>query len=107
LWACSDSAWARASVFFLALADGGAALAHAACFAVCLDIGAKRAGTISALMLTMGSLGNAASALSFGWFVQQSGSYAIPFLIGMAANAAGALLWFAIDPRKQVCTEQR
>jgi hypothetical protein len=52
-------------------------------------------------MLTMGSLGNAASALAFGAFVQLTGSWTPPFLIGMAANLAGALLWFKINPKEQ------
>ncbi len=91
-----------AAVALLGLADGGAALAHGVCFAVCLDIGLKRAGTISALMLTMGSLGNAASALAFGGFLQFADSWAAPFLLGMAANLAGALLWLRIDPKEQL-----
>ncbi len=92
----------HAAVLCLALADGGAAFAHAVCFAVCLDTGLKRAGTISALMLTAGSLGNAASALAFGAFLQYTGSWAAPFLIGTAANAAGALLWLRINPKEQL-----
>ena len=91
-----------AAVSCLAVADGAAAFAHAVCFAVCIDTGMKRAGTISGLMLTMGSLGNAASALAFGAFLQYSGSWTAPFLIGMAANAAGALLWFKINPKEQL-----
>jgi nitrate/nitrite transporter NarK len=54
------------AVFFLGIAAGAAALAHGVCFAVCIDTGMKRAATISGLMLTMGSLGGAASALAFG-----------------------------------------
>jgi MFS family permease len=90
------------AVFFLSLADGAAALAHGVCFAVCIDTGMKRAGTISGLMLTMGSLGGAASALAFGWFLQFTGSWTAPFLIGMVANATGALLWLKIDPKEQL-----
>jgi MFS family permease len=90
------------AVLFLALADAGAALAHGVCFAVCLDVGMKRAGTVSALMLTMGSLGNALSAIAFGAFLQYTGSWIPPFLIAMAANLSGALLWLKIDPRKQL-----
>jgi MFS family permease len=90
------------AVLFLAAADAGAALAHGVCFAVCLDVGMRRAGTLSALMLTMGSLGNAASALAFGGFLEYSNSWAPPFFIAMAANLAGALLWLKIDPREQL-----
>jgi MFS family permease len=90
------------SALLLAVADGGAALAHGVCFAVCLDIGAGRAGTVSALMLTAGSLGNVLSALAFGVSLQLTGSWTPPFLIGVVANLAGALLWLAIDPKKQL-----
>lgn len=90
------------AVMFLAIADAGAALAHGVCFAVCLDVGLKRAGTVSALMLTMGSLGNAVSALAFGGFLEFTGSWIPPFLIAMLANLAGALLWLKIDPRRQL-----
>jgi MFS family permease len=90
------------AVLFLGLADGAAALAHGVCFAVCIDTGMKRAGTISGLMLTMGSLGGAASALAFGAFLEYTGSWTAPFLIGMGANVVGALLWLKIDPKEQL-----
>jgi MFS family permease len=89
------------AVVLFAITDGAAALAHGVCFAVCIDTGMKRAGTISALMLTAGSLGNAVCALAFGAFLQYTGSWFSPFLIGMAANLLGALLWLRIDPREQ------
>jgi MFS family permease len=90
------------AVFFLALTGGAADLVHGVCFAVCIDTGIKRAGTISGLMLTMGSLGGALSALAFGTFLQFTGSWTAPFLIGMVANLTGALLWLRIDPREQL-----
>ena len=91
-----------AAAAFLGFADGAAALAHGVCFAVCLDVGLKRAGIVSALMLTAGSLGNALSALAFGAFLQTTGSWMPPFVLAMAANLAGALLWLRIDPNKPV-----
>ena len=90
------------SVFFLAIASGAAALAHGVCFAVCIDTGIKRAGAISGLMLTSGSIGNAASAFAFGFFLQFTGSWTAPFLIGMGANLTGALLWLKIRPEEQI-----
>jgi MFS family permease len=90
------------ATLFLGIADAGAALAHGVCFAVCLDVAARRAGTLSALMLTAGSIGNAVSALAFGGFLSFTGSWAPPFLLAMVANAAGALLWLAIDPERQL-----
>ena len=91
-----------AAAAFLGFADGAAALAHGVCFAVCLDVGLKRAGIVSALMLTAGSFGNALSALAFGAFLQITGSWIPPFVLAMAANLAGALLWLRIDPEKAV-----
>jgi MFS family permease len=90
------------AVAFLAVADGAAALAHGVCFAVCIDTGLRRAGTISGLMLTAGSIGNAASAFAFGFLVQYTGSWEAAFLIGMAANVAGALLWLGINPKEEL-----
>ena len=89
------------AVVCLAIGDGAASLAHGVCFAVCIDTGLKRAGIIAGLMLTLGSLGNAASALAFGFFLQFTGSWATPFLIGVAANLAGTLLWLNIHPEEQ------
>jgi MFS family permease len=90
------------SAVFLGLADGGAALAHGVCFAVCLDVGVKRAGTLSAMMLTAGSIGNALSAIAFGAFLQWTGSWVPPFAIAFVANLAGALLWLRINPGEEV-----
>jgi MFS family permease len=91
-----------AAAAFLGFADGAAALAHGICFAVCLDVGLKKAGIVSALMLTAGSLGNALSALAFGAFLQTTGSWIPPFALAMVANLTGALLWLRIDPEKPV-----
>jgi nitrate/nitrite transporter NarK len=90
------------SAFFLAIASAAAALAHGVCFAVCIDIGRRRACTISGLMLTCGCVGNAASAFAFGFFLQFTGSWTAPFLIGMCANLTGALLWLKIHPEEQI-----
>ncbi|HTT65248.1 MAG TPA: MFS transporter [Bryobacteraceae bacterium] len=93
----SNPYWAA---MLLATGDGAAALAHGVCLAVCIDTGMERAGTISGMMLTAGSLGNAASALAFGTFLEFTGSWTAPFLLGVAANAAGALLWLKIHPER-------
>src|ERR1035437_6888091 len=90
------------AVFFLDLADGAAALAHGVYFAVCIDTGMKRTETISGLMATMGSLGGAVSVLTFGAFLEFIASWTAPFLIGMVANAAGALLWLKTNPKEQL-----
>jgi len=94
------------SVIFLAIADAAAALTHGVCLAVCMDVGLKRAGTFSGLMLALGSLGNVTSAITFGAFLQWTGSWTPPFLIGAAANMIGAILWFWINPNEQIVGDQ-
>jgi predicted MFS family arabinose efflux permease len=91
-----------AGALLLGLADGSAALAHGVCFAVCLDVGERRAATVSALMLMAGSVGNITSALAFGAFLHFTGSWMPPFLLAMAANVIGSLLWLKIDPGKKL-----
>lgn len=90
------------AVLLLSMADGGTALAHGVCFALCLDMGMKRAGTIAALMMTAGSLGNVASALLFGAFLQVTHSWTAPFLIAAGADVLCAILWLRINPKEQL-----
>jgi MFS transporter, ACS family, glucarate transporter len=90
------------AVLLLSMADGATALAHGVCFALCLDMGMKRAGTIAALMLTAGSLGNAASALVFGAFLQATSSWTAPFLIAAGADVLCVLAWLKIDPEEKL-----
>lgn len=91
-----------AAVLLLSMADGGTALAHGVCFALCLDMGLNRAGTVAALMMTAGSLGNAASALLFGAFLESTHSWTAPFLIAVAADVLCAVLWLRIDPKEKL-----
>ena len=91
-----------AGPLLLGLASAGADLAHGVCFAVCLDVGLERAGTVSALMLTAGSLGSTASALAFGALLHFTNSWHAPFLLAMAANVIGCLLWLKIHPDRHL-----
>lgn len=91
-----------AAVLLLSMADGGTALAHGVCFALCLDMGVKRAGTIAALMLTAGSLGNAVSALVFGAFLEATHSWTAPFMIAAGADILCVLAWLRINPKEHL-----
>jgi MFS family permease len=90
------------AVLLLSMADGATALAHGVCFALSLDMGMKRAGTIAALMLTASSLGNAASALLFGAFLQATHSWTAPFLIAAGADVLCVLAWLKINPEEKL-----
>jgi sugar phosphate permease len=89
------------AVLLLSMADGATALSHGVCFALCLDMGSNRAGTITALMMTAGSLGNVASALLFGAFLQSTHSWTGPFLIAAGADVLCAVLWLKINAKER------
>jgi ACS family glucarate transporter-like MFS transporter len=89
-----------AKAVLLALALACADLALSACWAVCLDTGARYAGVVTGFMNTFGNLGGFVGPLVVGYAVQRWGSWALPFSITAAVYAVGAALWLAIDPRK-------
>jgi ACS family glucarate transporter-like MFS transporter len=86
----------------LALALASADLALAACWAVCLDVGASHAGVITGFMNTFGNLGGLVGPIVVGLAVDRWRSWLLPFYITAAVYAVGALAWLAIDPRKQI-----
>ena len=89
-----------AKAVLLALALAGADLALSACWAVCLDTGARYAGIVTGFMNTFGNLGGFAAPLVMGYAVQRWGSWNLPFDITAAVYAMGALMWLAIDPNR-------
>ena len=86
----------------LALALASADLALAACWAVCLDVGASHAGVVTGFMNTFGNLGGLVGPIVVGLAVDRWRSWLLPFYITAAVYTVGALAWLAIDPRKQV-----
>jgi len=91
-----------AKAVLLALALAGADLALAACWAVCLDIGARYAGIVTGAMNTFGNLGGFVGPLVVGYALERGSSWSVPFSITAAVYALGALLWLAIDPHRQL-----
>ena len=89
-----------AKAVLLALALASADLALSACWAVCLDTGARYAGVVTGFMNTFGNLGGFAAPLVTGYAVQRWGSWNLPFSVTAAIYAAGGLLWLAIDPTR-------
>jgi MFS transporter, ACS family, glucarate transporter len=102
LLASTQAASPVAKAVLLALALAGADLALSACWAVCLDTGARYAGVVTGFMNTFGNLGGFVGPLVVGYAVERWGSWALPFSITAAVYAVGAALWLAIDPRKQL-----
>ena len=75
------------------------------CWAVCLDIGKRYAGTVSGAMNMAGQMGSTIAAAAYGGLVEKHG-WNTP-LIGLAAfSLASAVLWLAIDPTKLLVPEE-
>ncbi len=89
-----------AKAVLLALALACADLALSACWAVCLDTGARYAGVVTGFMNTFGNLGGFVGPLVVGYAVDRWNSWTLPFTITAAVYGGGALLWLAIDPNR-------
>jgi ACS family glucarate transporter-like MFS transporter len=90
------------TVVWLALAYGSSDLALPVAWAVCLDVGGKHTGTVTAAMNTAGQLGAFCTTVSFGYLVGAFGSYNAPLLPIAVMSAFGAMAWLQIDATKRV-----
>jgi ACS family glucarate transporter-like MFS transporter len=75
------------------------------CWAVCLDIGKRYAGTVSGSMNMAGQMGSTIAAAAYGGLVGHYG-WDVP-LKGLAVlSLVSALLWLVIDPTRQLVPEE-
>ncbi len=93
------------TLIFLSLLYGGITFQQPIVFAVGLDIGGKYAGAVTGSMNTAAQLGSLVSSVMFGYLVNRYGSYNLPFIPMAALLLVGALLWFKIDPTRELITE--
>ncbi|HEY7058581.1 MAG TPA: MFS transporter [Vicinamibacterales bacterium] len=91
-----------AKAILLALALATADLALAACWAVCLDVGASHAGVVTGFMNTFGNLGGLVGPLVVGVVVDRWHSWLLPFYITAGVYAMGAIAWLGIDPGRPI-----
>jgi predicted MFS family arabinose efflux permease len=71
-------------------------------WAVCLDIGQKHAGAVSAAMNTAGQVGSFSSTVAFGYIVSYTGSYNAPLVPIAIMTVIAAALWLTIDPTRRL-----
>jgi sugar phosphate permease len=93
------------SVFLLACALFGLEMTVGVFWATCLDIGHDYAGTVSATMNSIGSIGSAMTPLIFGFVVQRTGSWVYPFMIASGILIIGVFLWTKINPEISIVEE--
>jgi nitrate/nitrite transporter NarK len=94
-------------VVFLAIGFAGSDFMLPVAWAVCLDVGKKYSGTVTGAMNTAGQLGSFLVAWAFGRVVTATGgNYDAPLYPMAILMAVSALLWFRIDPTKQLVSEE-
>lgn len=71
-------------------------------WAVCLDIGGRRAGVVTGVMNTAGQLGGFVCSVLFGYMVQATNNYQQPVWIIAAMVLTAAALFSRIDPTRQL-----
>ena len=75
------------------------------CWAVCLDIGKRYAGTVTGAMNMAGQMGSTIAAAAYGAMVGKYGWN--PPLAGLAGlSLVSALIWLTIDPTRQLVPEK-
>jgi ACS family glucarate transporter-like MFS transporter len=89
-----------ATLAALTLSTAAFGLTQATSFAVCVDVGRERSGTVAGVMNTAGQLGGSISAVVFGYLVKATGSYETPLAVMSAVAAFGALCWLGVDASK-------
>ena len=74
-------------------------------FATCVDIGGSNAGTVAGIMNFFGQMGGFLLSVSFGKIADLANNFSVPVFVLAGVLLTGSLLWFLVDPRKQVILE--
>lgn len=111
-------------LIFLALSYAGSDLMLPIAWAVCLDVGRKYAGAVTAIMNTSGGVSGFISGVVFGYFVTYAGDwlpalglpvrsglrdfrYDLPLVPVTAMLFISAALWLKIDPTRELITDNQ
>lgn len=92
------------TVIWLALAYGCSDFALPVAWAVCMDVGKKNVGVVTAAMNTAGQLGSFLTTVLFGYIVVAFGSYNAPLVPIALMSAVGALAWLRIDASRPLAS---
>jgi nitrate/nitrite transporter NarK len=74
-------------------------------FSVSVDIGGSNAGTVAGVMNFFGQMGGFLLSVSFGKLADLANNFTVPILVLAGVLFTGSMLWFFVDPRKQVILE--
>jgi ACS family D-galactonate transporter-like MFS transporter len=90
------------AVYYLALAFFFLELTNAVLWALPLDIAGKYAGTAGGIMNTGFGIAGMISPVVFGFLIERTGRYELPFFISAGLLLIGAVCSFGIDPAKKI-----
>jgi MFS transporter, ACS family, glucarate transporter len=90
------------ALVLLSGAYGGILFQQPSLCALCLDVGRTNAGAVFGFMNTASNAASALSAVAFGYLVGYSGNYETPFVPMVCLLAVGAVLWFQVDPTREL-----
>ena len=90
------------AAILLAMGMGFKDLTLPVSFAVCIDIGKSRSGTVSGTMNMVGQLGAVFLGVIFGYIVQTTGNFNLPLYLISFLLFCGSLLWIRIDPMEEL-----
>ena len=94
------------ALIFLSLAYGGMTFQQPNLFAVSLGIGRSHPGMVLGFVNTAAQAASLVSSVVFGYIVKGSGSYDAPLIPMAAALCIGVLLWFRLDPTRDIFDEK-
>ncbi len=92
----------QTAAYLLAAGMGFKDLTLPIAFAVCIDIGKSKSGTVSGAMNMAGQMGAVFLGVLFGYIVQATGNFNYPLYAISGLLFCGCLLWFVIDPEKEI-----
>jgi ACS family glucarate transporter-like MFS transporter len=91
-----------AALILLSLAYGAITFQQPTMFAACLNIGGPHGGAVVGAMNTAAQCGALTSSVLFGYIVQYTGNYNIPFIPMAVFLLIGAWLWLKTDTSHQL-----
>jgi MFS transporter, ACS family, glucarate transporter len=90
------------AAYLLALALSFQTMTISAAWAVCLDVGRRNAGVVTAFMNTVGNIGGAIAPIVVAYAVREWHSWNLPFYVMAGVFGFGILMWLLVDPERSV-----
>jgi len=94
------------ALLLLCLSFAGISFNQSMTFPICIEVARKFPGSMGGAMNMAAQVASFLSGVVFGYVAKVSGSYDRPLMIMALVVASGALLWFKIDPTRELVSEE-